>query len=632
MIFLRLLSVLLALPVCLLAAALPPEKLLPADTLGFVTAPSWDAVVTAFHQNSLGQLWADPEMRPFREKFQSRCRENFLAPLEKELAFSFTNLARLLHGQVTLAFTPESTNGAPGTKSGRLFFADTGTNTALLATFLADWQSQWTNAGRQAKAVRIRDLDFTTVALAPEEVNRLLDKIVPSADAPGPETAPKQAATKVEWTVGQTGGLLIVSDSPRAIEKLLTLQAGAAQPALAEQAAYAADAGHFRDSQVSAWLNLKAIFERLAKEPAPAAEGAGKEAPTVSIAKLFGAVGFAEAQTLAANLQQSAAGLSLSLRVSVPEATRKGLLRALSLEARECAPPSFVPADTVKFTRLRLDLPRAWTNIEATLTEISPGAAGAIRFIIANAGKQKNLDFDLRQILLARLGDDLIVYERFPRSSSAKDTESPPSLWLVGARNPEQAAAALKAIAELPPPAIAKYKEREFLGRTIYSFNWPSSAEDGSAASITPVTYAPNGGYVVLSSDPALVEEFLRGSSGSGRALRDRPGLAEAAQRVGGMSAGYFATANLAESARSFFAAARQDSFNAAALLGKSALGSRLGVGRESSLLDWCDFSLLPPYERVARYFHFDVSSVSANAGGYTYRFFAPAPPPAGKP
>jgi len=623
-----LLLALFSLTALLHAATPPPEKLLPADTLGFVSAPSWDAAAAAFSQNTLGQLWADPAMRPFREKFLSRFQAGFLEPLEKELACNVTNFANLLQGQVTLAFTPSTGDGPPGGKSGFLFFADTGTNGARLTKNLAEWRKRWTAAGKPSKSARIRDLDFTTLEVAPAAVSRLLDKILPTAEAPKPEATP--AATNAGWTVGQSGSLLIVSDSPRDIEKLLARQAGGTlpspppPPALAEQAVYAADAGQFRDGQLCAWLNLKAIFERLAKEPATS--NAAPDQGSVPMAQMLGALGLADAQSAVASVQQSPAGALVSLRVRVPDTARKGLFRVLSLEAKDCAPPAFVPADTVKFTRLRLDLPKAWENVEATLADVSPQSANAIRFIIANAGKSDASDFDLRTNLIARLSDDLILCEKFPRASSAKDTDSPPSLWLVGARNPDQAAAALKAIATLPPPELARYKERDFLGRKVYSFNWPSSDADG-VTSVTPVHYAANGSYVALSSEPTLIEDFLRSSADTGPALRDRAGLPEAAQRVGGLGAGYFATANDAESARGFFAAARQDTFNAAALLARSTLGSRLGMGGEGGLLGFCDFSTLPPYERVAHYFHFDVSAITVNAEGYTYRLFAPTPP-----
>jgi hypothetical protein len=47
----------------------------------------------------------------------------------------------------------------------------------------------------------------------------------------------------------------------------------------------------------------------------------------------------------------------------------------------------------------------------------------------------------------------------------------------------------------------------------------------------------------------------------------------------------------------------------------------------ERTFRDWMDFSLLPPYEQVGKYFHFTVSASSANVDGITFKYFSPTPP-----
>ena len=39
------------------------------------------------------------------------------------------------------------------------------------------------------------------------------------------------------------------------------------------------------------------------------------------------------------------------------------------------------------------------------------------------------------------------------------------------------------------------------------------------------------------------------------------------------------------------------------------------------------DFSLLPPFEKIARYFYFTVCTAGANADGLSFKMFAPVPP-----
>lgn len=45
------------------------------------------------------------------------------------------------------------------------------------------------------------------------------------------------------------------------------------------------------------------------------------------------------------------------------------------------------------------------------------------------------------------------------------------------------------------------------------------------------------------------------------------------------------------------------------------------------SIRDWMDFSLLPDYDPVAKYFYFSVYGGGATADGLAFKAFAPRPP-----
>ena len=127
----------------------------------------------------------------------------------------------------------------------------------------------------------------------------------------------------------------------------------------------------------------------------------------------------------------------------------------LSGEAKDSAPPSFVPADAVKFQRSRIDGKKAWDTLQKVLADISPAAKSAISFMIdtANAAaKEKDPDFDLNKNLFGNLGDDMISYEKAPRGTSVAELNSAPSLFLLGSPNPDQIVAAFKYILLLTNP------------------------------------------------------------------------------------------------------------------------------------------------------------------------------------
>src|SRR6185436_11915541 len=123
-----------------------------------------------------------------------------------------------------------------------------------------------------------------------------------------------------------------------------------------------------------------------------------------------------------------------------------------------------------------------------------------------------------------------ISYEKAPRDSSLEALADPPSIYLIGSPRPDQLASGLKAVTTLLPVPGA-LKEREFLGRTIFTFDLPQ--DEGEPRRLH---FSPSGGYVALSTDEATLEEFLRTTgSNPGSALREDRNLIQAAQKVGGM-------------------------------------------------------------------------------------------------
>ena len=50
------------------------------------------------------------------------------------------------------------------------------------------------------------------------------------------------------------------------------------------------------------------------------------------------------------------------------------------------------------------------------------------------------------------------------------------------------------------------------------------------------------------------------------------------------------------------------------------------GLPNAGTFKDWMDFSLLPPYDKVSKYFGFDVYTVSSTPDGLLFKMYAPVP------
>jgi hypothetical protein len=152
----------------------------------------------------------------------------------------------------------------------------------------------------------------------------------------------------------------------------------------------------------------------------------------------------------------------------------------------------------------------------------------------------------------------------------------------------------------------------------------------GGMAGAGPSTlnYAASGGYVAFSSDVSILEEYLRSSESQAKTLRELPGLAEAAQQVTGPGTDLFGYENWVETLRTTFESLKKSPGPSAAPSGLNPLPSALGVTVPGQQVkDWMNFSLLPDFDKVAKYFYFTVSGGSANVDGLTLKLFAPIPP-----
>src|ERR1700755_2368677 len=100
------------------SAAIPSvEKILPDDTLLLLTTPDFSKLRDISQTSPQTQLWSDPAMRPFKDKFISKLTEDLIKPLEKDLGVHLSDYTNLPQGQITFALTQ---NGWPDTEGSQI--------------------------------------------------------------------------------------------------------------------------------------------------------------------------------------------------------------------------------------------------------------------------------------------------------------------------------------------------------------------------------------------------------------------------------------------------------------------------------------------------------------------------------
>ncbi len=618
-----------------------PEKLLPEDTLALITAPDFAKAKEAWTNMPEAQLWNDPAMKPFKDRFLEKWREEIIQPFEKQYELKFDTYAAMLKGQVTWAALRN--DPAADAATSYLMLLDTKDKKEQLKTSLAELRKKCLESGKTVRSQTIREIEFTVLAVAsndiPSGVRNLLPH-TPEVQELGSEPEKKPAPGKSELFLGQYESLLIAGNSAKGVEKVVAALKGGNEPVLGGLAAYQADhAALFQNCPVYGWINAKALLEA-SNVLQPKKEN--PEAPNpfdVKPDKLLNAVGLAGLKTAAFGFRNSKEGSQVELFFRLPESARQGLLKVLVGEVKESGPPPFVPADAVKFQRWRIDARKTWAALEKLLTEVFPQATSVLNFLIDSANayaNQKQGGFDIRKNLIDNLGDDIITYDKAARNPGTGDSVSGPALFLIGSANAEQLSAALKGIlVYLSLQASTPPEEREFLGRKIFSvqlspmaFPLPASAKPAPPRTLN---YAASGGYVAMSFDSATLEEFLRATDTQGKALRDAPGFAEAAQRVNGPGTTLFGYVNRLETTRAFFNGVKkgtEGSTNASTSTAAALVpGAASLAAMDQGLKGLMDFSLLPAFDSVSKYFYCTVYSLNTSVDGLAFRIFAPTPP-----
>ncbi len=612
--------VLAALPAS--AAVPPPEQLLSSDTVAMLAVPDCAKYQEAFAASPWGQLWQDTEIKAFKDKLVNHFQETVISPLEKQLGVKFADYAELVRGEAVFALTFKPGEGESAPDVGWCLLIDSKDKSEQLKKSLEDLKKKWVDAGKQLKSEKIREIEFTSVEFTGDDLTSMVKKAFPGGQ--DKEESDEKSTNKVTVIVGQSGSLLMIGDNAKGLEKVLARQSGGQVPPLAEVPEYQSNQAVFRDALGFGWINLKPIFAEVKKALAQA--GAKGQGPMpVKPDKVFNALGVDGIKTLSYSISASPEGSQGQFFINVSEADRKGLIKIFSFESKTAGPPPFAPADAVKFNRWRLDGQKAWASLKNMVTEISPELSGIIQMGLATAGKDKDPNFDLEKSLIGNLGDDIIVYEKSPKDFKLESLSSPPSLILIGSPNADALAQAMFAGSSLAVPPN-QVKQREFVGRKITSLPLPAMPNSDGENDKT-ISFASGNGYVALSTDEALLEEYLRGTGSNPKPLSDFAGLKEASQKVGGMESGLWGFENQAETIRIALETLKKDASSFEHLFNLTPLGKNAEPGDDKEgLKAWLDFSLLPPFEKISKYFSFVVYGGTIQADGFSFKAYSPTP------
>ncbi len=596
----------------------PAENLLPADTLAFFAVPDCAAASAAAKASPGWMFWDDQSMKPFHDKFMSKWNAQFVAPLEHDLGLKVSDFLNLPQGQFTVAITANGSNGHDDIPPGFLLLLDAGTHADSLKANLAALTRKWNDAGRALRTETLHGVTFTVVPLTSNDFAGILPRKTPVAEL-GKD--PEKPAKPGEIYFAQYQSLLVAGNSVKVVEPVAAHLTGGSVPAIADNAAFAADkVSQLRDNPTYyGWFNGKAFFDLITQLPPNDQEDSSSMLASMTASKALTAMGLTAIRSASFTLRDNRDGSLLTIHVAAPESARTGLTKILALPPKDASVPPFVPADAVKFMRLRLDGKQTWTEVQKLAANLSPSGETSLNAVIniANSlGQQKDPGFDIRNDLFANLNDDFITYQKPVTGDSLVDLANPPTLFLIAVSKPDAMINVVKTLAAMSNPQDSPPAPLEFMGRKIEVIPLrPTAATAGGAARARQLYLSSGGGYVALSTDSSILEDYLRSVGGQSKPLRESPALMSAMQYLGGAGGGIFGYENQRDTMGISFKALKNS-------MTADTLRLLPPVYRE-----WFDFTLLPDYQAVSKYFYISAYTGSANSDGLTFKVFNPRPP-----
>jgi hypothetical protein len=308
--------------------------------------------------------------------------------------------------------------------------------------------------------------------------------------------------------------------------------------------------------------------------------------------------------------------------------TRKGILKILEMRSEPVRPPRFVPASACSVSFLNVDIKRAYDELCSVIYGFEPTAALALQQPIPGTGAENGPGILLRPDIIEYLGSEIVIAQGVNKPFT-KDKEPAQTYIAVGVNN---RAALEKSLSIIHKRLIAPNNPeptRELLGYTIYLMG-PSGVPvmGGSVPMLesSPPRAVPKGERLAFTITDT---HLIFGQEGAvERAIRTLGG----AENEPISSAKWF---NIAKSAVPSVVGSAGFEDNSASgellwwMLKESGKSRRadLNMGPAAAVLagpdawDFANFSLLPEFSAVKKYFGLSAGYGISRPDGFFFEF-----------
>lgn len=568
----------------------PGPKLLPRTVYLYVSAPDVETLKERVKGSAFGALLNDPKLQPTYDQIKEKAAEAG-GKVEQELGVSIADLLKVPAGELSVGVfdVPGATDGGVGI----VLILDYGDNESTVKTLLEKAEAALEKNGSKRTTEEFEGTEIVVYTKEGGESDSQTEDDDLDIEGEDDATPGAGAPNTVAWF--HKDGRYVWGNGAPALEAVLARWDGGHDDTLAsnEIYAYASEKTRSddRDPIFTWYVDPVGAFQAFATR------AQGGPQPLQMATAFLPMLGVTKVKAFAGSVDASTAEFdTISKAFLYVEQPATGVLGIFQFPPAELAPPEWVPESAAMYLGANWDVPAAVQSVK-TLVDTFQGP-GAFDQIMNRAASSPNAKVHPQKDLLDQLTGrlDLVNFPAVvPRNApqGGPPVAQQPAVIAVGVKDEAKMKDLLNRLSQTQGfPG----KKRDFQGTTIYELPVPNPAGTSSN-----MAFAAAKGSLIFATDPARMEEILRSGGGT----------APLAQ-----SDAYKAIAeHMPDQVSMISYSDQRDQFKTVYEAFRS--------GQFGQQIEGFDFSVLPPFEDIAKYFRSSGSYAVPDENGALFVSFS---------
>ena len=587
-------------------------KFVPPDTVLLVDIDNLSQLRQQFEKTSFYKLYKDPAMTPFVDDFKTKLQEK-IHKLDNELIRVIANAEALPQGRVSVALIlNEQTIDA--NEPPLLLLTQWGQVTEKIKEIVEKMVNKAVEDGAHRSNEDYRGVDIITIMFKPSK----------------------------SLSYCFIDDSLIGTVNPEFLKFVIAQIKGAVSPTLADDTDYSATIKAIQLStgeQIDIYINIKQLIKTIITK-----DTTGKTKATIVNTGLDNVVSIGYSIGLGDSAQtsgQTSFGKAL-LKVNGP---KRGICKMLEMESTAFRPPRFIPNSVYSVSFVNLNIRNAFETLGNILNSFSPQLAAIMYMPLVPQSPQGEPPVQLKEDIIEHLGSQIVIAQSISDSAfqvDKKKTSKALFALAINNRNALEKSLSLlhsKVLAVNNPDA-----RRQLLGYTIYLVNMPAAFSPflpqprrpmqiigtPETSKMPKLAFTVTDTHLIFSTESAI-EQVIRALSSSDTASVDSAQWFKRTRSIIPSVAGSATLENTADSIELLWSELRNSKKQTSKTKEKEST-TQIGIGvRSNSPLphlmfsqagfNLFDFSLLPEFDEVRKYFGLSASYGLSRPDGFFFEF-----------